>query len=130
MHRSPYMRRRGLLLGVILAFAAGPAGAHHIVPAGEATPAAAAGSDGGEAAISVDNFTFSPPLLTVAAGTRVIWTNRDDIPHTVVGTNDPRTLRSPPLDTDDTFAFTFAQPGTCRYFCSLHPHMQGTVVVR
>jgi plastocyanin len=124
------MRRRGLLLGATLAFAAGPAGAHHIVPAEEATPAAAAASGGGEAAISVDNFTFSPPLLTVAAGTRVVWTNRDDIPHTIVGTDDPRTLRSPPLDTDDTFAFTFAAPGQYRYFCSLHPHMQGTVVVR
>lgn len=130
MHRSFCMRRRALLLGVTLAFAAGPAGAHHIVPTGEAIPAAAAASDGGEAAISVDNFTFSPPLLTVATGTRVVWTNRDDIPHTVVGADDPRMLRSPPLDTDDTFAFTFAAPGTYRYFCSLHPHMQGTVVVR
>ena len=130
MHRSPCMGRRGLLLGAPLAFAAGPAGAHHTVPAGDATPAAVAAGDGGEAAISVDKFTFSPPLLTVAAGTRVVWTNRDDIPHTVVGADDPRTLRSPPLDTDDSFAFTFAAPGTYRYFCSLHPHMQGTVVVR
>ena len=130
MHRSPCMRRRGLLMGVTSALAAGRAGAHHSVPTGEATPVAAAASDGGEAAISVDNFTFSPPLLTITAGTRVVWTNRDDIPHTVVGADDPRMLRSPPLDTDDTFAFTFAQPGTYRYFCSLHPHMQGTVVVR
>ena len=130
MHRSLYMRRRGLLLSATLAIAAGPAGAHHAVPAGDGTPAAVAASDGGEAAISVDNFTFSPPLLTVAAGTRVVWTNRDDIPHTVVGADDPRTLRSPPLDTDDSFAFTFAAPSTYRYFCSLHPHMQGTVVVR
>jgi plastocyanin len=130
MHRSPCMRRRALLLGATLAFAVGPAGAHHIEPTGEATPVAAEASDGGEAAISVDNFTFSPPLLTITAGTRVVWTNRDDIPHTVVGADDPRMLRSPPLDTDDTFAFTFAAPGQYRYFCSLHPHMQGTVVVR
>ena len=33
-------------------------------------------------------------------------------------------------DTDDRFAFTYTTPGTYRYFCSLHPHMQGTVVVR
>src|SRR5215218_4689422 len=82
----------------------------------------------GEAAVSIDNFTFSPAVITVPAGTRVVWTNRDDIPHTVVGADDPRALRSPPLDTDDRFAF--AAPGTYRYFCSLHPHMQGTVVVR
>ena len=47
-----------------------------------------------------------------------------------VGAEDPRALRSPPLDTDDRFAFTFAAPGTYRYFCSLHPHMHGAVVVR
>ncbi len=39
-------------------------------------------------------------------------------------------MRSPPLDTDDSYACTFAKPGTYGYFCSLHPHMQGTVVVQ
>ncbi len=82
------------------------------------------------AEITIDNFTFSPAELEVPAGTRVTWTNRDDIPHTIMDGADPRRMRSEPLDTDDRFAFTFATPGTYRYFCSLHPHMQGTVVVR
>ena len=113
-----------------LATAALPAGALPPAPIGGAAPAAAEAAVAGEAAVSIDNFTFSPAAITVAAGTRVVWTNRDDIPHTVVGADDPRALRSPALDTDDRFAFAFAAPGTYRYFCSLHPHMQGTVVVR
>ena len=137
MHPLPSGRPRRPLLGLALvagalASATAPAGAHHhLAPtAGDAVPVAAEAAVAGEAAVAIDNFTFSPPVLTVAAGTRVVWTNRDDIPHTVVGADDPRALRSPPLDTDDQFAFAFAAPGTYRYFCSLHPHMQGTVVVR
>ncbi len=82
------------------------------------------------AEVTIDNFTFTPAEITVAAGSRVTWVNRDDIPHTVTSADDPRLIKSPPLDTGDTFAFTFATPGTYRYFCSLHAHMQGTVVVR
>jgi plastocyanin len=130
MHHLPCPCRRSLLLGGALALALGSGGARRPLAAGTAGASAAADGEGGTAAISIDNFAFSPPLLTIMAGTRVVWTNRDDIPHTVVGTDDPRTLRSPPLDTDDSFAFTFAAPGRYRYFCSLHPHMQGAVVVR
>jgi len=83
-----------------------------------------------EAAISIDNFTFKPAEITVWAGTRVTWTNRDDIPHLVVDAKDPGAMKSPPLDTGDKFAFLFAKPGTYPYFCALHPHMQGTVVVK
>ena len=83
-----------------------------------------------EAQVTIDNFTFSPTEITVPAGTRVTWTNRDDIPHTVTESANPRTIKSPPLDTGETFAFTFDKPGAYRYFCSLHPHMQGTVVVQ
>ena len=121
MELSPCTRRRVTLLGCALA-----AGAHFLTPAEGTVPEAV----GAEAAITIDNFTFTPPVITVAAGTRINWTNRDDIPHTVVGAEDPRTLRSPALDTGDRFSFTFAAPGTYRYFCSLHPHMQGMVVVR
>jgi plastocyanin len=82
------------------------------------------------AVITIDNFTFSPVEITVAVGTEVTWTNRDDIPHTVVDRDNPKAMKSPPLDTDDSFTFTFTQSGTFHYFCSIHPHMQGTVVVQ
>ena len=80
-----------------------------------------------DAAVKIDNFTFDPPRLTVKAGTAITWTNADDVPHTVVATG--KAFRSKTLDTDDKFSFTFTTPGSFAYFCSLHPHMTGTVVV-
>jgi len=79
--------------------------------------------------VNIDNFSFSPATLTVAPGTTVTWTNRDDIPHTVVS-DDKTTFKSKVLDTDDTFAFTFSKPGTYDYFCSVHPKMTGKVIVQ
>lgn len=81
-------------------------------------------------AITVDNFAFAPATITIAAGTTVTWTNRDDELHTVVSADDPKLFKSGPLDTGDHFAFTFAKPGTYQYYCSIHPHMVGTVVVK
>ena len=82
-----------------------------------------------EAAATIDNFTFSPAVLTVPAGAKVTWTNHDDIPHTVTSAATPRLFHSGPLDTGDSFSFVFDAPGEYKYFCALHPHMQGTVVV-
>jgi plastocyanin len=79
-----------------------------------------------ELQVKIDNFTFAPQKLTVKAGTTVTWTNDDDIPHTVTSTGH---FRSKALDTGDKFTFTFTTPGTFEYFCSLHPHMTGTVAV-
>jgi len=98
-----------------------------LLGAGNFLPRAA---NAAEASISIDNFTFTPAQLTVAAGTKVTWTNHDDIPHLVVDAKDPQAMKSPPLDTGDRWAFAFAKPGTYAYFCALHPHMQGTVIVR
>ena len=78
--------------------------------------------------VKVDNFTFGPATLTVPVGTKVTWTNRDDIPHTVVSTD--RVFKSKVLDTDETFSFTFSKPGRYEYFCSVHPRMTGRVVVQ
>jgi plastocyanin len=78
--------------------------------------------------IKIDNFSFTPATITVPAGTQVRWTNRDDIPHTVV--SDDQVFKSKALDTDDQFTYTFATPGSYKYFCSLHPRMTATVVVQ
>lgn len=77
--------------------------------------------------INIDNFSFTPPAVTVKAGTQITWTNRDDIPHTVVSSDDA--FKSKALDTDDKFSFTPTKPGTYNYFCSLHPKMTAKVVV-
>ena len=80
------------------------------------------------AEVKIDNFSFGPTTLTVAVGTTVTWTNRDDIPHTVV--SDDKVFKSKVLDTDEKFSFTFTKPGTYPYFCSIHPKMTGRVVVQ
>jgi plastocyanin len=82
------------------------------------------------AEVKIDNFSFGPATVRVAVGTTVTWTNRDDIPHTVVSTDDPRAFKSQVLDTDEKFSYTFAKAGTYPYFCSVHPKMVGTVVVQ
>jgi plastocyanin len=77
--------------------------------------------------VKIDNFSFTPSTLTVKAGTQIIWTNADDIPHTVV--SDDQSFKSKVLDTDEKFTFTASKPGTYSYFCSIHPKMIGKVVV-
>ncbi len=79
--------------------------------------------------IAIENFTFNPAKLTVKAGTAVIWTNKDDIPHGIASSNNAFT-KSKALDTDDSYSFTFTTPGTYQYFCYVHPHMTGTIVVQ
>jgi plastocyanin len=78
--------------------------------------------------VKISNFTFAAPAITVAPGTTVTWINDDDIPHTVVA--DDKAFRSKVLDTGDRFAFTFTTAGRYGYFCSIHPHMTGVVVVK
>jgi len=85
------------------------------------------GAQDAPGAIVIDNFTFRPQRLVVKTGTTVTWTNRDDIPHAIAAVS--KQFKSKALDTNDAYSFTFTAPGTYDYFCSLHPHMTGTVVV-
>ncbi len=78
--------------------------------------------------VTIDNFNFTPQTLTISVGTTVTWTNRDDVPHTV--TSDDKKFKSRALDTDEGFSHTFSAPGTYGYYCSIHPHMRGKVVVK
>jgi plastocyanin len=78
--------------------------------------------------VKIDNFTFTPDTAEISVGTTVVWTNEDDIPHTIAEVE--RRFKSKALDTDDHFSFTFTAPGTYEYFCSLHPHMKGKIVVK
>lgn len=80
------------------------------------------------AEVKIDNFSFGPGDLTVPVGTTITWTNRDDIPHTVVSTDGG--FKSKVMDTDEKFSYTFTKAGTYPYFCSIHPKMTGQVVVR
>jgi plastocyanin len=91
-----------------------------------------AGLAGGQALaadvqVKIANFTFDPPILTVKAGTTVTWVNADDIPHLVLEKDGK--FRSSALDTDDKFSQTLSTAGTVEYFCAIHPHMTGKIVV-
>ncbi len=88
----------------------------------------AGGPANGPVEVKIDNFSFMPGDLTVAAGTTVTWVNHDDVPHTV-RTMDGA-IKSKALDTDDKFSMTFDKPGTYEYFCSIHPKMTAKVVVK
>ena len=77
--------------------------------------------------VRIDNFTFTPATVIVARGTRVTWINHDDVPHTATSTT--KVFGSNALDTDDSFSFVFATPGAYPYYCAVHPHMTGEVIV-
>ena len=78
--------------------------------------------------VRIGNFVFTPAEITVAPGTTVTWVNEDDIPHTVAASSGA--FHSKAMDTDQQYSFTFTTLGTYDYFCALHPHMQGKIVVK
>jgi plastocyanin len=82
------------------------------------------------AAIVIENFKFVPQTLTVAPGTSVTWDNRDEEPHNIVSVDQPRRFRSQAIDGGEKYTFVFDQPGTYKYICAVHPHMEGTVIVK
>jgi len=79
------------------------------------------------ATVKIENFTFNPATLTVKAGTTVTFENADDIPHSVV--EKAASFKSKPMDTGETFKVTLSTAGTIDYFCGLHPHMVGQIIV-
>ena len=120
------MNRTLRILGIGLFFVAG-----FNYACGSLHPTKAAPSPQAEemtATVKIDNFSFSPNTLQIKAGTKVTWTNADDIPHTVV--SDDKVFKSKALDTDEKFSFSFDKPGTYPYFCSLHPKMTAKVIVQ
>ncbi|MGB8661307.1 MAG: cupredoxin family copper-binding protein [Candidatus Acidiferrum sp.] len=119
------MRRSVFIASLSILAAIGPAG---VLTEHKGFVASAQEKAATTAEVKIDNFVFGPAVITVPVGTTVTWTNRDDIPHTVVSTD--KTFKSKVLDTDDKFSFTFTKPGEYPYFCSIHPKMTGKVVVQ
>jgi plastocyanin len=124
------MRRRVSVFVAAAAMVAGgwAVGERGVAAEARAKPTAAPASAPATMEVKIDNFSFGPTMITVAVGTTVTWTNRDDIPHTVVSTDG--VFKSKVMDTDEKFSFTFNKAGTFAYFCSIHPKMTGTVVVQ
>jgi plastocyanin len=118
------MKKARWILGVVLTVLAAFASVAVTQPG-----VAKAGDQSVSSEVKIDNFSFGPETLTVAAGTTVTWTNNDDVPHTVVS-DDKTTFRSKALDTDDEVSYTFTKPGTYNYFCLVHPKMTAKVAVQ
>jgi len=99
-------------------------------PSGSATNNTAAATNSTDAGVEVkiDNFAFVPAAVTVKTGTRVIWINHDDIPHTIDSSDGK--FRSGALDTDEHFQFRFDEPGEFQFFCRMHPKMTGKIIVK
>lgn len=115
---------------IVAALVGGALGASCSKPAsGSAAPPMASAPVGAGLRVTIDNFSFNPPVLTVPAGSTVTWTNRDDVPHSATSSEQPRRFDSGPLDTDQSFSFEFDEPGTYPYFCTVHSHMTGQIVV-
>jgi plastocyanin len=104
------------VIAIVLLLAGTP-----IVTANDQSPAA-------DSEIKIDNFSFGPQTVTVPIGTALTWINRDDIPHTSVSTEG--VFKSKVMDTDEKFTYTFTKAGTYPYYCTIHPKMTGTVVVK
>jgi len=92
------------------------------------TAATAVVAADGSIRVGIDNFAFAPKTLTVVSGAKVVWTNHDDVPHTV--TSRTKQFASIALDTDEQFAYQFTAPGTYEYFCAIHPVMTARIIVQ
>jgi plastocyanin len=111
---------------IILACATAGCSSSPAQPSSTPQPASPGGNS-----ISIKNFAFDPSTLTVKTGTAVTWVNNDGATHALVSdTGSPVLFSSDPLATGASFTFTFAQPGTYPYHCSIHPTMKGTVIVQ
>ncbi len=78
--------------------------------------------------VNIDNYAYKAPTITIATGTTVIFKNLDDDPHTV--TSNDGLFDSKGLAQGDTWTYRFTTPGTYHYHCTVHPMMQGTVIVK
>jgi plastocyanin len=114
------------IIGMQFSTRPAPAGAPAPVAAVKYAPA----TQSATASVKIENFTFEPKELDIAVGTTVTWQNADDVPHTATSKDDPQVFDSGALDTDDKFSFTFSKPGKYAYYCKVHPHMTGVVIVK
>lgn len=81
---------------------------------------------GNKNTVSIDNLSYNPSSLTITVGETVTWTNNDNVDHTVTSEG---VFDSGLLSSGDTFEYTFDEPGTYDYTCTIHPSMQATIIV-
>jgi len=79
--------------------------------------------------VKISNFAFSPASITIKVGTKVTWTNGDEVKHNVAMDDGAEGPSSQMLSKGDTYTYTFTKAGTFKYHCTPHPSMKGTVIV-
>ena len=126
-HRSALLKC--LRPEVLVCFMAIGVGLLSVMRGEDFTPQQSLPTDASKAEVVIDNFSFLPKEITVPVGTTVTWTNHDDVPH-VVASADDQFKKSGALDTDESFSHTFSTAGNYTYFCSIHPHMTGKIIVK
>ena len=123
----------GILLAGILRLAGCGTSTNTAVPTTTAAPAGTTSSNSSVAEVKIteqdEKYGFAPATLTVAKGTRVEWSNTTDAPHTVTSDSGTTLASSMINPSGGSFDFTFTQPGTYTYHCTVHPYMKGTIVV-
>ena len=130
------MKRLTILAVAVVALVAGCGGSSKSSSSPSSTPAPAATSNGGASSggssVSMKNIAFNPSTLTVKKGTTVTWTNDDSVNHDVTKSGGPGPdfkSGSGNLGSGDTYKVTFNTPGTITYRCTIHPWMDGKIVV-
>lgn len=82
--------------------------------------------------IDIKEFSYSPDSITVSENATVVWTNREPFDHDVTFQSSnllAEELKSPRIGKDGKIMVRFNEPGEYRYYCHLHPFMEGTVKV-
>ncbi len=118
----------GFMVSIVIAFTLLACGEKAQSANSVTQPALAAAENASVVQVKIDNFSFTPQTLTIDAGTTVTWTNNDDVPHNVVSTE--KVFKSKTMDTDEKFSYTFTKLGTYNYYCSIHPRMTASVIVK
>ncbi len=80
------------------------------------------------ASAKIIDFTYVPAKITIPKGGEITWVNKDSAVHTV--TEDNEDFDSGDLDKGNKFSKKFTDSGTIKYFCTIHPYMKGTIVVK
>lgn len=117
-----------IVAAITIGGAAASSGSEHGGALGMVQVASANASPDLAVEVKIDNFAFTPGVITVKPGTHVTWINHDDIPHTVDSTQGK--FKSAAMDTDDKFEFRFTEPGEYPYYCRMHPKMTGKIIVQ
>lgn len=99
------------------------------------TTITSAAAQGREVKVIMQNRIYEPKSITVTVGTKVTWINQDAYGHNIVsgtrGAADAGSLfKSDNINQGDSFSYTFTKAGTYPYFCSVHPGMDGTIIVK